>query len=778
MRRFLAPLLSDPPLLPALLKRWCRMKDDRISNQRAVVGGDKQCAYCFCVLLSHRSNELVCVGSKQDETHIEGVDQECIVLNNFTVSEIHYNFPMRNSSELRQLLRRLCQNTQWDYAGFWKLEQDKMILTWEDDYFNEEKEKYRLEETHSCESSYINRRVISFATSVNAEDQRFASDPVKLALADMKRHKYSLGQGFVGEAARSQQHCWLFFSASKSKIQPDIFKDWQLQLAAKIKTVLLVPVDHYGVVQLGSLETVVEDSEFVLHIRNSFYTFYHGLGPHEFIDSGINCSPLWSPAIVPLLGNGSTSNFGSFNTDQSQQLLTMDQNMLSIFLVDHDSSQKLMDHMLGTDAILDTDEYSVKERCNSVWSGSIEGAQFCNHPNSITEGEMSEFTITQNEQKIDISYKETEKNYANKISSLTESIFQGSRNEPELHKALGMTYVEDYNNCFSNTTLGSSVAVSNSGASEYHDYIFDDASACFVTESETDLLDAVVSSLQLCPDDSSIGEKLFRSLGNDCLELFDSCLTENKCESSVLDLGSFLPTNQQGSPSLSKAEGFINSPTNSCKSFCMSTTEDQINHKTKVHNGRKLPVLNKRGARNGNNYKQRPRDRQLIQDRVKELRGLIPNGSKCSIDTLLDRTVSHMLFLESISSHAEKLKQNSHEVKREVKSSAKPGTESSGPKKAWEQGTEQEIWPVVVEYLNQPGQILVEVLCNDYGLFLEIANIIRHLELTILKGVLESRSNELWAHFVVEVSRGFHRMHILWPLMQLLQRNYVAVPRK
>lgn len=35
---------------------------------------------------------------------------------------------------------------------------------------------------------------------------------------------------------------------------------------------------------------------------------------------------------------------------------------------------------------------------------------------------------------------------------------------------------------------------------------------------------------------------------------------------------------------------------------------------------------------------------------------------QCSIDALLDRTVSHMLFLESISSHAEKLKQNSHEV--------------------------------------------------------------------------------------------------------------------
>lgn len=95
------------------------------------------------------------------------------------------------------------------------------------------------------------------------------------------------------------------------------------------------------------------------------------------------------------------------------------------------------------------------------------------------------------------------------------------------------------------------------------------------------------------------------------------------------------------------------------------------------------------------------------------------------------------------------------------------------------------------------------MLCGDYGLFLEIAQVIKHLELTILRGVLETRSHELWAHFIVEVlslflslspevrigrgwvdsvvseiglfdqqgSRGFHRMDILWPLMQLLQRH-------
>lgn len=45
----------------------------------------------------------------------------------------------------------------------------------------------------------------------------------------------------------------------------------------------------------------------------------------------------------------------------------------------------------------------------------------------------------------------------------------------------------------------------------------------------------------------------------------------------------------------------------------------------------------------------------------------------------------------------------------------------------------------------------MQMLCNEHGLFLEIAQVIRTANLTILKGVVESRSNDTWAHFVVEV---------------------------
>lgn len=43
------------------------------------------------------------------------------------------------------------------------------------------------------------------------------------------------------------------------------------------------------------------------------------------------------------------------------------------------------------------------------------------------------------------------------------------------------------------------------------------------------------------------------------------------------------------------------------------------------------------------------------------------------------------------------------------------------------------------------------MLCEERGLFLEIADIVRGLGLTILKGVMETRNGKVWARFAVEV---------------------------
>lgn len=43
------------------------------------------------------------------------------------------------------------------------------------------------------------------------------------------------------------------------------------------------------------------------------------------------------------------------------------------------------------------------------------------------------------------------------------------------------------------------------------------------------------------------------------------------------------------------------------------------------------------------------------------------------------------------------------------------------------------------------------MLCEERGLFLEIADIVRGLGLTILKGMMETRNDKIWARFAVEV---------------------------
>lgn len=79
--------------------------------------------------------------------------------------------------------------------------------------------------------------------------------------------------------------------------------------------------------------------------------------------------------------------------------------------------------------------------------------------------------------------------------------------------------------------------------------------------------------------------------------------------------------------------------------------------------------------------------------------------------------------------------------------------------------------PLRVEELEQPGHLLIEMLCKQYDVFFETLHLFKGLELSILKGELEYRGDELWSCFVVEAPQGLKQMQILCPLMHLLQRR-------
>ncbi|XP_050232165.1 transcription factor LHW [Mercurialis annua] len=181
---------------------------------------------------------------------------------------------------------------------------------------------------------------------------------------------------------------------------------------------------------------------------------------------------------------------------------------------------------------------------------------------------------------------------------------------------------------------------------------------------------------------------------------------------------------------------------------------------------------NRKRLKPGENPRPRPKDRQMIQDRVKELREIVPNGAKCSIDSLLERTIKHMLFLQSVTKHADKLKQTG-----ECKIMNKEGglllkdNFDGGATWAFEVESQSMVCPIIVEDLNLPRQMLVEMLCEERGFFLEIADLIRGLGLTILKGVIEARNDKIWARFAVEANKDVTRMEVFMSLVRLLEQT-------
>ncbi|KAL5195852.1 Transcription factor LHW [Glycine soja] len=186
----------------------------------------------------------------------------------------------------------------------------------------------------------------------------------------------------------------------------------------------------------------------------------------------------------------------------------------------------------------------------------------------------------------------------------------------------------------------------------------------------------------------------------------------------------------------------------------------------------------KKRARAGESTRPRPKDRQQIQDCIKELRRLIPNDGKCSIDSLLDRTIRYMLFLQSVVKYSDKLQEPNEPKLIEqankvvLKDSGAADGKNCGITWAYEVAHQPMLCPIIVEDMSLPGQMLIEMLCEEQGFFLEIIDIIRHFGLNILKAKMERRRNKLWARFIVEANnRHVTRIDVFLSLIRFLQQT-------
>ncbi|KAE9619106.1 putative transcription factor MYC/MYB, GAF domain-containing protein [Lupinus albus] len=160
----------------------------------------------------------------------------------------------------------------------------------------------------------------------------------------------------------------------------------------------------------------------------------------------------------------------------------------------------------------------------------------------------------------------------------------------------------------------------------------------------------------------------------------------------------------------------------------------------------------KKRARPKESTRPRPKDRQQIQDCIKELRGIIPNG--------------------------EKLIEQANEVALE--DSNVGDNENFGVTWAVDLASPTMECPIIVEDMNTPGQMRIEFLCEGQeGVFgLGIGHNIESIGLKTLKAEMKSRENKLWAVFIVEIvkqgNRHWTRQDVFYFILNLIQQAYTS----
>ncbi|KAH6813668.1 hypothetical protein C2S51_022686 [Perilla frutescens var. frutescens] len=710
-------------------------------------------------------------------------------------------------SRLQEALRSLCFKTGWNYAVFWKLKhRARMMFTWEDAYYdgNQYTDKKRFNST---------------AGSLN--EGPYLHDPLGLAVAKMSYQVYSLGEGVVGHVAVSGKHSWIFSDQHVVDLSSssEYYGAWQTQFSAGIKTIAVVAVIPHGVVQLGSLHKIAEDLKLVDHIKNVFSNLHDSfadcmpstLNNISLPDTWIRASHsafhhclaklkgdihedelnLWSQLISPLGESVSNSHIlpprGGFpNKNLKMKMCESAECSTPENDCENSTPENDCENILTRKQQEEEMEFVSKAKCVGetidvrdlgkmpenmsmapIENVSIEKSSVHN-ATLPTEGSqlVTSYVPSDNlespafQDHVDINVPELpslqmHQDFANPELRIKSNCVE-MQISPfsfcagyELFEALGPSFQKQNDCIWEAENIGSDAAVE----------ISEGMGCCtlLMENSDMHLLDAVVAKASHKWDDTE-SEMSCRDTG-------ESLLTAERtpCNS----VGTMSSAGFSFDRDTSSSFNSVTCGVESLKGISSTSSSRGSEHLERP----RVPVkMSKKRARPGESCRPRPRDRQLIQDRIKELRELIPNGSKCSIDSLLERTIKHMIFMQSVTKHAEKLhKCCASKLLDKDTGMRKFSRSEQGSSWAVEVGNNQKVCPIIVENINMNGQMLVEMLCKECDQFLEIADTIRSLGLTILKGVSEAYGNKAWMCFVVENNRSMHRMDVLWSLMQLLQ---------
>lgn len=715
------------------------------------------------------------------------------------------------TTALRQLLQNLCRDSHWTYAVFWKIRrQVPTVLTWEDGYFDHSKARRNIE--NCLDELYWNRsgELFSFVDENGVRNESASRFPLGVVEANISFLHYSLGEGLVGEVALTGNYCWISSDdilASQSNLETplELPEEWLPQIFAGVKTILLLPALPHGVLQLGSFEAVAEDIATVADLTERLVSLQpdfshslssimnHGRQDHSIpscvvddVDESLNItgSLAFKTKSEGLCGNFE-ANCSMLSLVQVRPLSEIQEDEWeNITCVLAASPSKVSTPPIGSanqSERMDNDDFGfscAEEKLHAFDKCYISGGlgDFCDGMEDyFTASDFASLPFGDN----DVENIKNE-NIVN-MSNCSMNFELDEAPEPTLLWPSEFSVDSFFPDM---RVIPSSCLTENQDILDGNKPFAGESGRYPPKDEDEHLFGSLVSNLYDYPDGNSPNKSnIITSSTGQPQQLFTSLRTKRKSEESCLsgDFASHITPAAFISRNMRK-ETSSDSLT-SDKSMLSTVTDKEQRKRGSLHErakGKKKTINgSKRKGRPGDNQRPRPRDRQLIQDRVNELRDLVPNGSKCSIDALLDQTIKHMQFLRGATNRAEKLKKWVPPVDsgRSRWRALEIDTDSRGGASwALEIGGELQVCPIVVEDLEDPGLMLIEMLCNEQGLFLDIAQVLQRLELTILKGVTEKDSGNTWACFIVEASKDFQRIDIFWPLMQLLQQRRNTIP--
>nr|CAB3459449.1 unnamed protein product [Digitaria exilis] len=610
-------------------------------------------------------------------------------------------------------LRRLCEEVGWSYAVFWKA-----IGAADPVVFALVMCRHLVWEDGFC--GHASCSAGSEAPDAGCEP---GSSVCTLVRKVMASQIHVVGEGTIGRAAFTGNHLWIIHDpANDHSLRSEVAAEMNHQFGAGIQTIAIIPVLPRGVLQLGSTNVVAEDTNLVLQ--------------HKKLCSQLNNrSNMASSSSVK---NELNQKVHGVKTTVSQEKQTSS--------LDHVGPKKANEVQDPADVIVQAVKNMDRRKLPDI--SNERAPSLLMDPTS----ESDLFDMFGSE------FHHLCRNVDNDLTWKAAKPESSNRNAPQ-----------------------SSVHVDASPACNSVDDEFPYSGIFSLTDTDQ-LLDAVISNVnpggkQISGDSASCKTSV--------TDIPSSSYCRSKepkhCESSgappLLIKNDLAVSNLAKQPSLQEKseDGCLSQNNGMQKSQIRLWIESGQNMKCEsasASNSKGIDTSSKasrKRSRPGANPKPRPKDRQLIQDRIKELRELVPNGAKCSIDALLEKTIKHMLFLQSVTKHADNLKDSNDSKILGTENGPLKDYFEGGATWAFDVGSQSMTCPIIVEDLDRPRQMLVEMLCEDRGIFLEIADFIKGLGLTILRGVMEARKNKIWARFTVEANRDVTRMEIFLSLMRLLE---------